>query len=159
MNIAQWAAWLEHSPLGEWMRASGAAYPAVNLVHLAGLVLLLGPMLLLDLRLLGVARKFPLPEVSALLTPLAAGGLALLLASGVLLFAADAGPLLDNSLFPIKLACIALGAANALLFRALWSGRLGGWDASAPRLGRLQAAASLMLWIAAGVFGRLLAYF
>jgi hypothetical protein len=158
MVIAGWAAWFEHSPLGEWMRASGNAYPIVNLVHLAGLILLLGPMLVLDLRLLGVARKLPLPEVSALLTPLAAGGLALLLVSGVLLFAADAGPLLDNPLFPIKLACISLGIANALSFRALWSGRLGTWDAMPPLLGRLQAAASLGLWVLAGTFGRLLAY-
>lgn len=159
MIIAQWAAWLEHSPLGEWMRTSGSAYPIVNIIHLAGLVLLLGAMLLLDLRLLGLARKFPLPDVSALLTPLAAGGLVLLLASGTLLFAADAGPLLNNPLFFIKLACIALGIANAWLFRKLWSGRLEAWDVAAPALGRVQAAASLALWITAGTLGRLLAYF
>lgn len=140
------------------MRTSAAAYPVANLAHLAGLVLLLGAMLLLDLRLLGVGRKLPLHEVSALLTPVAALGLIVLLISGALLFAADAGPLLNNPLLLLKLACIALGIANALIFRAIWSSRLETWDTAAPSLGRLQAAASLALWISAGTLGRLLAY-
>ncbi|RTZ38886.1 hypothetical protein EKL30_18585 [Candidimonas sp. SYP-B2681] len=140
------------------MRMSDFAYPAVNLVHLAGLVLLVGSMLILDLRLLGVARRLPLTEVSSLLTPLAVVGLVLLLLSGVLLFSADAGPLLNNPLLPFKLGFILLGIVNALLFRAIWSPRLSLWDHAAPVIGRMQAAASLLLWIAAATCGRLLAY-
>ena len=67
LNLAAWAGALEASVLGEWMRGSSWAYPVVNLVHLLGLVLLVGPMLLLDLRLLGAGRLFVLPEVSAAL--------------------------------------------------------------------------------------------
>lgn len=158
MDPASLALWLEASPVGVWMRSSGVAYPAVNLIHLLGLVLLLGSMLLLDLRLLGVGRRLPLVYVSELLTPLAILGLLLLLGSGILLFSADAGPLLDNPLFPLKLACIALGIVNALAFRALWASRLAGWNDSVPRLARIQAGGSLVLWSLAAVFGRLLAY-
>jgi hypothetical protein len=158
MDVSRFAAWLEGSVLGEWMRTSGSAYPVVNLLHLAGLVLLIGPMLLFDLRLLGVGRRVPLPDVADLLTPLAATGLAVLLVSGTLLFAADAEPLLQNTLFLPKLICIALGVANALLFRALWSRRIKDWDTASPKFGRVQAGGSLCLWIMAAVFGRLLAY-
>src|SRR5690606_16501290 len=98
------------------MRGSDRAYPVVNLVHLLGLVLLVGPMLLLDLRLLGAGRQYPLPAVSATLTPWAVVGLLLLLPSGALLFAADAGPLLGNPVMQVKLLLIALGIGNALLF-------------------------------------------
>lgn len=140
------------------MRSSSFAYPAVNIVHLVGLVLLIGSMMLLDARLVGAGRQFHLKDVSALLTPLAALGLLLLISSGLLLFAADAGPLLDNPLFPLKLICIALGITNALLFRALWKHSMADWDETRPMMGRMQSALSLVFWAAAAVFGRLLAY-
>jgi hypothetical protein len=149
---------LEASPLGSWMRASSYAYPVVNLLHLLGLVLLIGPMLLLDLRLLGAGRQFPLPAVSATLTPWAVAGLLLLLPTGALLFSADAGPLLGNGLLQIKLLLIALGIVNALAFRRLWSDRLAGWDAQPPAAGRMQAAMSGLCWLAAATLGRLIAY-
>jgi hypothetical protein len=158
LNLTQWAAALEGSALGDWMRSSSWAYPTVNLVHLLGLVLLIGPMLLLDLRLLGVGRLFALPEVSAALTPWAVAGLLLLLPSGALLFAADAGPLLESRLLQFKLLLIAFGILNALLFRRLWSRRLHDWDWRPPRTGRLQAALSALCWLATGTLGRLIAY-
>ena len=134
-------------------------YPAFNLLHLLGLVLLLGPMLLLDARLRGAGRAFSLPAVSRTLTPLALVGLLLLLGSGICLFAADAGPLAVDRLLQLKLLLIILGLANALLFRRLWSARLSDWDTYAPLLGRLQAALSLLLWLLVMSLGRLLAYF
>jgi hypothetical protein len=140
------------------MRSSEFAYPAVNLIHLCGLVLLVGSMLLLDLRLMGAGRRLSLTDVSGILTPFAIAGLALLVASGVLLFSADAGPLLRNPLLPIKLGCILIGLLNAVLFRAIWDKRLAFWDDAPPVMGRLQAFVSLSLWVAAGSLGRLLAY-
>jgi len=158
LNLAPWAVALEASAVGDWMRSSGWAYPVVNLVHLLGLVLLIGPMLLLDLRLLGAGRLFTLSEVSAALTPWAVAGLLLLLPSGALLFAADAGPLLGNRLLQFKLLLVAFGIANALLFRRLWSRRLHDWDWRPPLSGRLQAALSALCWLATATLGRLIAY-
>jgi hypothetical protein len=158
LNLAELAAGLEASALGQWMRGSDWAYPVVNLVHLLGLVLLVGPMLLLDLRLLGAGRQYALPAVSATLTPWAVVGLLLLLPSGALLFSADAGPLLDNPVMQVKLLLIALGIGNALLFRLLWSDRLDEWDLVRPRGGQLQALLSALCWLAVGTLGRLIAY-
>ncbi|HYH20786.1 MAG TPA: DUF6644 family protein [Azospirillum sp.] len=154
-----WAVALEASGLGEAMRHSTWLYPAANLLHLLGLVLLAGSMVVLDLRLLGVAAAVPLAALSRFLTPVAAGGLALLLGSGFALFAADAGPLAGNTLLRIKWALIALGIANALLFRWMWTERLAGWDDRAPLAGRVQAALSLAIWFAVAAAGRLIAYY
>jgi len=159
MEPAALAAALEASPLGAWMRGSPWGYPVANLVHLLGLVLLVGSMLLLDLRLLGAGRRFALADTSAVLTRWAIAGLLLLIGSGSLLFTADAGPLIASPLLQAKVACIALGVLNALLFRALWQRRLTDWDHRAPPAGRLQALLSLCLWLAAGTLGRLLAYY
>jgi hypothetical protein len=156
--LLPWAARLEDSAFGALMRNSELFYPAANLLHLAGLVMLLGSMVLLDLRLLGLAREVPLADASRRLTPIGILGLVLLLATGLCLFAADAGPLLGNWLLQIKLLLVGLGVVNALLFRALWSKRLAGWDQRPPVAGRLQAALSILIWCGVMSAGRLLAY-
>lgn len=153
-----WIAALEASAFAQWMRGAGQAYALVNLAHLLGLVLLLGSMLLLDLRLLGLGRGLALPEVSRLLTPVALVGLALQACSGFALFAADAVPLSANSAFRWKLAMIVAALANAALFRALWSRAMLDWDRKPPLAGRLQAALSLTLWLGVAAAGRLIAY-
>ena len=134
------------------------AYAAINLVHLLGLTLLLGSMLLLDLRLLGLGRRLSLPEVSRLLTPVALIGLLLQAGSGFALLAADAGPLFSNVVFRLKLALITAALINAVLFRWLWSDALTDWDRAAPVAGRLQAALSMLLWLGVAAAGRLIAY-
>ncbi|CAB3797943.1 hypothetical protein [Pararobbsia alpina] len=158
MDIASLASSLEASSMAAWLRGSMWAYPFVNLVHLFGLTLLIGPIALLDLRLLGLGRRFSLVDVSATLTPWAVAGLLMLFVSGCLLFSADAVPLHKNLLLQIKLACIVLALVNALAFRRLWTHRLPEWDVHPPLSGRIQAALSLALWPAAGTLGRLLAY-
>src|SRR6201991_1113589 len=125
-HAATLATALEATALATWMRTSAWGYPFVNLVHLLGLTLLIGPIGLLDLRLLGFGRRFAVVDVSAVLTPFAIAGLLLLIASGALLFSADALPLHRHALLQAKLACIAVGLANALAFRLVWTRRLAG---------------------------------
>ena len=153
-----WAEAIEDSTLGELMRESLLAYPAANLLHILGLALLVGPILALDLRLLGFARAVALPAASKLLTPIAITGLLLMIISGPPLFAADAGPLALHPLMQIKMALLALAIANALLFRRLWHKRLAEWDAAPPAFGRAHAVASILLWLTVAACGRLIAY-
>ena len=156
--VLPWAERLEASPFGALMRESSLLYPTANLLHLLGLVMLLGSMLLLDLRLLGLAREVPLLEASRRLTPIGIAGLLLQLATGFCLFAADAGPLTGNWLLQLKLALVGAGIANALLFRACWARRLADWDRRPPLAGRLQVALSILIWCGVMAAGRLLAY-
>lgn len=144
--------------LGEWVRGAGPAYATLNLVHLLGLTLLLGTMLLLDLRLLGAGKRLPLLEVSRLLTPVAICGLALQMASGAVLLAADAVALSGNAAFRWKLALLLAALVNALVFRRCWSRSLERWDGAPPPFGRAQAALSLVLWLGVAASGRLIAY-
>jgi len=157
-SAATLAASVEASAFALWLRSSPWVYPLVNLVHLLGLTLLIGPIGLLDLRLLGFGRRFPIAAVSDALTPYAANGLVLLIASGAMLFCADAVPLHRNALLQAKLCCIVLGLINAFAFCRIWSRRFVDWDQQPPLTGRVQAALSLLLWPSAGVLGRLLAY-
>jgi hypothetical protein len=158
MDPAGWAATLEASGLGAWMRGSTWAYPAVNVLHLFGLVALVGPILLLDLRLLGFGRGVALAPAMRVLTAWAVAGLAMLVASGIALLSADARALVANPALQVKLALIAVAITNALVFRVRWSRRTGAGDAPPPAVLRLQAALSLVLWLAVPVAGRLIAY-
>ena len=158
MDPTAWASVLEASALGQWMRSAAWAYPAANVLHLLGLTLLVGPILLLDLRLLGFGKAFPLLAALRVLTRWSATGLLLMLISGLALFSADAGPLLGNPAMQFKLAAIALAIANALAFRFLWSKRIADWDRAAPRLGSFQLLLSIALWLTIPVAGRMIAY-
>lgn len=155
----QWAFALQQSWLGAMVRDSLWIYPAANLIHLLGLVLLVGTIVALDLRLLGLGRHtVAVPAASRFLTPFAVVGLLIALPSGTLLFVADAASLASSRVMQLKIALVVLALANAALFRLAWSGRLAQWDAAPPRLGRLQAAASVALWLGVGSCGRMIAY-
>lgn len=158
MDLASWAAALEGSAFGEWMRSSTLAYPVANLIHLLGLALLFAPIVMLDLRLLGLGRSFALLETSKVLTGWAIAGLLLLISAGIPMFVADARPLATHPLMQTKLLLIALGVANAFVFRLCWQRRLATWDEAAPPLGRLQAIASIAIWLCVAALGRWIAY-
>lgn len=153
-----WAVALEQSGLGEAMRTSALLYPLANVLHVLAVCAVVAPIVLADLRLLGYGRRFPLRPTVALLSAVAAGGLALAIVTGVALFAADAGPLATNPVMIAKLVLLGIGVANALLFRVLWRSRLEDWDLVPPALGRIQAALSAGVWITVPVAGRLIAY-
>jgi hypothetical protein len=152
------AALLESSSLGRWARGSAFGYPLVNLVHLLGLTLLVGAIGLLDLRLAGLFRTLPPQPLARVLRPGAALGLLLLIPSGFVMFAADAGPLVRSPIFQWKLAVIGLAIANLAAFHLLRRVDYAEWDGKAPLGLRLMAAASITLWLTAAALGRLIAY-
>jgi hypothetical protein len=147
---------VQSSPFGIW--AGGDAYPVANLVHLLGLVMLVGSIGIIDLRIAGLFRRIPAAALSSALTPIALAGLVLMIPSGATMFAADAAALVHSPTFRWKLLLIALALANAIAFRFLWQSRIEQWDADPPALGRLMAAASVLLWLSVASLGRMIAY-
>jgi hypothetical protein len=140
------------------MRGSAWAYPLANILHLFGLALLAGGIMAVDARILGAWRRLPLAALSAALTPVAVAGLVLFALSGFAMFASDAAALVASPVFLAKLGVIGLALANALAFRRTSHGRLGAWASGVPVAARAMAAASLALWTAAIILGRMIAY-
>jgi hypothetical protein len=119
-------------------------FPALQSVHVAGLALLVGTLVLLDLRLLGWAlRRHTVPELEAQIRPWSRRGLAIMLTTGPVLFAADSTRYLHNPAFLFKMAVLLL----ALICQF------------ALRRGRLSAFLSLVLWTGAVIAGRAIADF
>jgi hypothetical protein len=156
--LLAFAQWLDAVGVGPWARGGAWAYPFVNSVHLLGLVMLVGGIGVVDLRLAGLWRDVPAAALSRALTPVAVGGLALLVLSGTVLFASDGMALARSVTFHRKLVLIVLALANALLFRLLWQRRVEAGGEVPPLIGRTSALASLLMWLGVGALGRLIAY-
>ena len=154
-----WAYWLEHSTLGELLRTSSWLYPTANVTHVVMMGLLVGTIVALDLRLLGLARRLEPLALDRYLTRFVYVALPLMLLSGISLFAADASFAITNPAFWVKMGLLALALINAVLFNLLWRPYLAHWDLAAPLPARLQAGLSLLLWPSVAICGRLLAYF
>lgn len=152
------AGWLDATGLGPWARGSGLVYPVANSFHLLGLVMLVGGIGVVDLRIAGLWRRLPIEALSRALTPVAITGLAVMAASGLVLFAADGRSLAGSGIFRTKLVLIALALANAAAFRWRYGHRAGGWSREAPAAARMMAMASILLWLSAGTMGRWIAY-
>jgi hypothetical protein len=150
------AAWLES--LGLRAFAGGGNYPAINSIHLLGLVMGVGAIGILDLRFAGLWRAIPIEPMARALTPIAVTGFIILIASGLLLFAADGRALAGSGTFRTKLLLIALALSNAAAFRLAYGGRLSLWEFEPPAMGRAMAVASIGLWLSVGLCGRMIAY-
>lgn len=147
---------VQASDFGIW--AGGDIYPVANMVHILGLVMLVGGIGILDLRLAGLFRRIPAAALSSALTPIAIGGLVLMIPSGATMFASDAAALVNSTTFRWKLLLIALALGNAIAFRVLWQRRIEQWDTNPPPWGRVMAATSLLLWLSVAAMGRWIAY-
>jgi hypothetical protein len=152
--LESFATAIQDSQLGVFVGSSSWAYPLANLIHLLGLVLLLGGIGIVDLRLVGLFRSIPLAPLMRALTPLAIGGFVLTALTGPLLFAADAMSLSQSATLGWKLALIAIAGLNAAAFR--WVSRGNSDEATAMQ--RSFALASIALWLAVAALGRMIAY-
>jgi hypothetical protein len=94
------AAGIEASELAAFLRRSRWTYPVVNAAHLLGVALLVGAVVPMDLRLMGLWRNdIRLATVLHLLRPVAASGATLALMTGVLLFTVQATDYVSLPLF------------------------------------------------------------
>jgi hypothetical protein len=135
-----------------WLASDPYAYPALEVLHIVGIALLLGNLVLLELRVWGAAPALPIEPLARLALTLSLCGFALIAVSGLLMFAAQPQEMLANRAFVIKLALVMLAGCNAAFFHA--RGGLQKLDATA----RFQTVMSLGLWLAAIICGRWIAY-
>lgn len=150
--------WLEDTALASMLRQSEIAYPLVSSLHILGLGLLVSSVLTMDLRLLGVIQRGGLRELVLLMSRLAAVGLLLAIASGVLLFSVQPGHYLKNSAFLLKLSLIALALINVawVHLQGSWLAVLTGQSARLPL--KVGALFSMVLWLAVLLSGRWIAF-
>ncbi len=135
-------------------------YPVVEIVHIIGFVTLVGGIIVLDLRLLGLSKALPVRMLARHVLPWSIGALLLIVPSGLLMFIAHAGDLVGNTAFIIKMVLLMCAGANAAAFHTGVFRRVDAWNSGAvvPAAAKLHALVSLLIWAGVLACGRLLAY-
>lgn len=112
MTDSPFAEWCWNLPVSVAIRGAPWPFPALEILHIVGLILVFGTVLILDLRLLGVLlRREPAWQISADLTRWAWPGFALQLLTGPLLFVANSRKFCDSPFFRCKLVLLVLAVA------------------------------------------------
>jgi hypothetical protein len=152
---------IEQSAFASAIRQSLWAYPAANVSHILALFLLAGAVSVMDLTLLGALRGSHAAGIVRQSRRAAMVALLLMLATGSILFAAEASHVAMNPVFQVKLALIAFGILNALATGPPLRRTLAAPSLSMPFPMRLRVAAalSLLTWLSVAGCGRLIAYF
>jgi hypothetical protein len=152
--------WLEATSLAQAMRGSLWMYPIVEILHIVGFVILVGAVVMFDLRVLGFSKKLPVQAAGRHLLSWSVAGLLLIIPAGLMMFSAHPHDFAENKVFLLKLSLIGLAALNAALFHVGVYRTVADWNTGvdAPPLAKMQALLSIALWLSVISCGRLLAY-
>ena len=140
---------LEGLWLAQAMKHSPWLYPTVETMHIWGIGMLFGSVVVMDLRVLGFGRTLNLSDLSRLGIVVAVIGFGLAVLTGSLMFIAQASELISSRLFILKMCMIFLLLANAVILRmrTIDNG-----------MSKMQALLSLAGWASVIGMGRWLAY-
>jgi hypothetical protein len=152
--------WFHDTWLGEVTRQSSWLFTAGLTLHFVGICLVVGSMLVVDLRLMGFLRGIPIAAVFKLL-PVAIIGFTVNALTAVMFFCFDPLTYWLNPAFQVKLVLLALAGINAVAFTLFEHRKLlmVGPDYETGTLTKVSAGLSLVLWILIILFGRLIVAF
>ena len=157
MNLLPIFRAIQNTPLGATIRDSPILFPSVMTVHLIGLAMLIGTILMMDLGLLEIGmRRQPVSEIALQLRGWTACGAALVIASGALLFTARAVRCYRNPYFHLKMLLLIVAAIFHL---TLHHQTIRDAARTSPARRKLTASVSLLLWIGAGFAGQVFTAF
>lgn len=152
---------LQNMEIATAIRESALVYPTILSLHLTGMALFGGMILMTDLRLLGIAMtKRPVSAVVEGLRPWKHLGLTLVVTCGILLAWSKIALYWPNPFFKLKLLLLTLVTIHALVFRGSVYSKAREMDQTSVIPGRAKAAAaiSLVLWIGLVAAGRWIGY-
>ncbi|WP_174296929.1 DUF6644 family protein [Sphingomonas bacterium] len=149
--------WLEATPLAVKITESEWLFPTIETVHVLALTLVVGSIVLLDLRLLGLAnRNLGAMQLSDETLPWTWSAFVVAAITGTLMFVSAATKYYGNVPFRIKMVLLVLAGINMVVFhRGAWR-IVHDWDrlVPTPRAVRAAAGLSLTFWIGVVVAGR-----
>jgi hypothetical protein len=144
-------------PVSDAIRQNVNAFPVLESLHVLAVAVVFGTILIVDLRLLGVASHRPgVRRLASELLPYTWVTFALAAITGALMFASNAVAYAHNTEFLVKLAVIAAAGLNMAWFHSTAYRRIADWDenVSPPAAARIAGMMSLLLWIGVIFLGR-----
>ena len=151
--------WVASTELSAWILDKIWVWPTLETLHFFGLCLLLGGLLVIDLRLVGLFRRLDIVATHKLL-PFVFAGFGINLVTGVLFYIGDPGRYSINIAFQLKMLLVLLAGLNALLFFWKINPVYASWGphGNTPALAKAVGGASLLFWFGVLIFGRMIPY-
>ncbi len=159
--LLEFATWLDGVSWTNALHESFYMYNWIETTHVLTLTLSLGMLLMIDLRMLGLAlTNVPASRIAERLDKPMLIGFGVMLITGVLLYSAIPIRTTQSLWFRIKVILLIAAAINAWLFRRHMLAAAHSWDSDPvpPRRTRIGAGLSLALWAGVIVTGRFIAY-
>ncbi|KAF5881687.1 hypothetical protein [Rhizobium sp. PEPV16] len=156
MQLSEAFQWIEALPLVRMIVTAPGLYPAISALHILGIALLVGCIVTVDLRLLGVFSA-ELDEALPGLIRVALAGFAIAATTGLLLVSVRIGNYASNLAFLTKMAILSIAGTNVVVLR-LGVGSADVRYGLGTVRGRLAAGLSLALWTSAVFSGRWIAF-
>jgi hypothetical protein len=140
--------------VGNYVRDTPWLWPTLETLHFIGLSLLIGVMLLVNLRMLGLGKQVSLGAIDRLL-PWAVLGLGINIISGMLFV--TGADYAKNVAFYWKLVFVVIAGANTLyfFFDRGWAAEPG---VDVPLMSKVAAAGALFLWVGVMYWGSMLPF-
>jgi len=150
---------LESSDFSAWIRTELWGWPLALTVHALGTALVVGFVILIGMRLLGLFESIPYSSLYRLF-PVIWVGLALQFLSGFILWAAKPTRYVADGAFVLKSLLIVVGIVLTLYFYGMIKREAASWDANGAISSRAVTfvAASLLVWCTVLIAGRLTGY-
>lgn len=148
--------WLEYLPVAGHIGATWW-FPLMESIHVVSITLMLGAILMLDLRVLGLAaNSYAVSRMSKELVPWSATAFLVATLTGIAMFITRASVHVLNPAFQIKMLLIVLAGINIAIFHLRIFRTVPQWDTStkSPSSARIVAGASLFLWCGVMLAGR-----
>jgi hypothetical protein len=153
MSLLGFFHWCEQSGIGNTIRQSSWLFPVIEAIHLLGLGVIGGAVLVVDLRLLGLGlRRQSTAELARDAQPWLIGSLLLMMTTGGLLFLSESIKLYYHEAFWFKMASLIL--AIVFTFTIQRKVILAGETRMRPVWSRVVALVSILLWSGVGIGGR-----
>jgi hypothetical protein len=142
---------LEQTWIGQTIKESLWYFPAIEAVHLIGLAMLGGAVLVVDLRLAGVGlRSQPVAAVARAARPWLGVSIALMLVTGIPLFLSEAVKCYYNTSFWVKMVALLTG----IVFTYTIRNRVALSGTAGPLVSKLVALTSISVWFVVAAAGR-----
>jgi hypothetical protein len=156
MTLPQLIHAIQESAVGEWMRYTPRAMPLIEATHVLAAVAVFGSVLVMDLRLLGVAHaKRTFTRVAHDMLPITWGAFCLAAITGSLMFTTAAETYFANTSFRVKMLALLTAGLNMAFFQFVTRRGVAGWDAGRPPgAARVAGLVSVVLWAAMVLLGR-----
>ena len=156
-QFADLISYLENSALADNIRENDVLFPLIESVHVLAICLVVGSILAVDLRLLGLASvRRSVSRVTHGILPLTWCAFVVAVGSGGLLFISNAAKYLGNGYFIAKIFLIGVAGLNMAIFHFISARDLPRWENETrlPLPARLAGGLSILLWVLVVACGR-----